>query len=82
MPPSMNRSLFENLQILGSGLAEKGSLDLKILARIASPERFPVYLKPIFHLFLRLPVAHSYFDGMLKKNGAYDRRFAKPYLEN
>ncbi len=80
MPPEMTRGLFENLQALGSGLARQGRLDPEILARIAVPERFPAYLWPVFQVFLRLSVAHSYFDNMLKKNGAYERRFARPFL--
>ena len=38
------------------------------------------YLWPVFQVLLRLPMGHSYFDGMLKKNGAYQRRFARPFL--
>ncbi len=81
MPPQMTRRLFEGLQALGSGLRVEGRLDPEILAQIAHPERFPVILDPLFRLFLRLPVAHAYFDNMLKKNGAYERRFARPFAE-
>ena len=81
MPPSATRSLFDGLQALGAGLARDGRLDPEVLARIANPERFPAYLDPVFRLFMRLPAAHSYFDGMLKKNGAYERRFARPFVE-
>ena len=69
MPPQMTHSLFENLQTLGTGLAHNGCLDPEILARIASPERYPTYLWPFFQVFLRLSISHSYFDGMLKQNG-------------
>lgn len=81
MPPEMTRGLFENLQALGAGFAREGRLDPEVLARIASPERYPAYLGPIFRIFLRLPMAHSYFDNMLIKNGAYERRFARPFVE-
>lgn len=79
MPREATRDLFTNLQALGAGLARDGRLDQKILTRIAMPERFPLYLWPIFQVFLRLPVAHSYFDEMLKKNGVYEQRFARPF---
>ena len=79
MPPEMTRGLFENLQALGVGLARDGRLDAGVLARLAAPERYPFYLGPVFEVFLRLPLAHSYFDGMLKQNGAYERRFARPF---
>jgi multimeric flavodoxin WrbA len=79
MPPQMNQDLFANLQALGAGLAANGRLDPGLLKTIASPERYPAILSPVFQVFLRLPVAHSYFDGMLKKNGAFERRFARPF---
>jgi multimeric flavodoxin WrbA len=81
MPPQMTHKLFENLQTLGADLARDGRLDPEILARIASPERYPTYLWPFFQVFLRLSISHSYFDGMLKQNGAYDRRFARPFAK-
>jgi len=81
MPPEANRDLFVGLQSLGGGLARDGRLDPEVLARIARPERFPSYAGPFFRIFLRLPIAHSYFDGMLKKNGAYGQRFARPFVQ-
>jgi len=30
---------------------------------------------------VRLPIASWYWDMQLKKNGVYDQRFAKPYIE-
>jgi multimeric flavodoxin WrbA len=81
MPTEAQKGLFGNLQSLGAGLAREGNFDPKILARIASPERFPAYLAPVFRIFLKLPLSHFYFDGMLKKNGAYDRRFDRPFIQ-
>ncbi len=81
MPPKMNAKLFTNLQTLGAGLVAEGRFDPAILGKIAHPERFPAILGPVFKLFVRLPIAHSYFDNMLKQNGAYERRFARPFLD-
>jgi multimeric flavodoxin WrbA len=81
MPPAANQSLFEGLHSLGAGLAAKGRLDAEILAKLAHPERFPAILGPVFQVFLRMPFSHTYFDDMLKKNGAYARRFARPFAE-
>jgi len=80
MPPEATRDLFENLQALGTGLARTGRFDPAVLEHIAQPERFPTILEPIFQIFLRLPVAHSYFDDVLKNNGAYEQRFARPFI--
>jgi multimeric flavodoxin WrbA len=79
MPPQMTKGLFSNLQAVGAGLAGKGRFDPQILARIAAPERFSAILDPVFRVFLRLPIAHSYFDNMLKQNGVYRQRFARPF---
>ncbi|MFO7585001.1 MAG: NAD(P)H-dependent oxidoreductase [Anaerolineales bacterium] len=81
MPPKMTEALFANLQAIGAGLAAKGRFDPAILPKIAHPEQFPAILGPVFRLFLRLPISHSYFDNMLKQNGAYERRFARPFLD-
>jgi hypothetical protein len=79
MPAEATGRLFEDLHALGAGLARDGHLDPAILARIAQPEQFPAILGPVFQIFLRLPASHSYFDDMLKKNNAYERRFAQPF---
>jgi multimeric flavodoxin WrbA len=81
MPPKMTADLFANLQAIGASLATKGCFDTSALAAIAKPERFPAILGPIFRLFLRLPIAHTYFDDMLKENDVYERRFATPFLD-
>ena len=80
-PPEMNNNLFNNLQALGAGFAANGRLDPELILHTAHPERFPTILGPIFQVFLRLPLSHSYFDDMLKKNGAFEQRFARPFLE-
>jgi multimeric flavodoxin WrbA len=79
MPPTATRGLFEELQSLGAGLRRDGKLDPQILTRLAAPESYPAVLGPLFQLFLRLPLAHAYFDEMLKKNGVYAQRFARPF---
>ena len=80
MPPEATQSLFLNLQAVGTSLAKNGRFDPDALKAISLPEKFPAILGPIFRIFLRLPVAHSYFDDMLKKNGSYEQRFARPFV--
>jgi len=81
LPPEATHTLFENLQALGASLAHEGRLNPAILTKISQPERFPVILDPVFRMFLRTPIAHSYFDGMLKENGVYEQRFARPFTD-
>jgi multimeric flavodoxin WrbA len=79
MPPEMTRTLFANLQALGAGLIANGRFNPQVLKTIAKPERYPAILGPVFHVVLRLPFAHAYFDNMMKQNGAYEKRFARPF---
>ncbi len=81
MPSEMNRGLFDNLKAVGKGLAVHGRFDPLVLRAIAKPERYPAILGPVFQVVLRLPFAHAYFDNMLKKNGVYEQRFARPFVE-
>ena len=79
MPPNMTESLFASLQAVGAGLAAEGCFPVEVLQQLAKPESFPAILGPLFRIFLRLPIAHSYFDDMLKENGAYEQRFTRPF---
>lgn len=81
MPPEATSGLFENLQNLGAAFAKNGELDSVILMEIAKPERYPLILNPIFQLYLRLPIAHGYFDRMLHENDAFERRDDTPFVE-
>jgi len=81
MPPNMTQGLFTQLQAQGASLAANGCFDPVILKKIAYPERFPAILGPFFQVFLRLPIAHFYFDNMRKENHAYERRFARPFTD-
>jgi multimeric flavodoxin WrbA len=80
MPEEANKQLFANLQAIGSSLATSGNFDTAALKAISHPEQFPRILGPVFQLFVRLPIAHQYFDEMLKRNGVFRRRFARPFL--
>jgi multimeric flavodoxin WrbA len=81
MPVEKNQKLFNSLQILGRGLAENGELDPEVLRLIGKPERFPLILGPLFRVFLKTKMAHSYFDKMLVENDAFERRDDRPFLE-
>lgn len=81
MPDNMNKKLFDGLLSLGSNLANGESLNPATLTSIAKPESFPKVFAPVFKLFLKLPIAHSYFDGMLKTNSVYDKRFDRPFVK-
>ncbi len=82
MPESMNKKLFEGLRDLGRDLAEDGAFDPEKLRVLAKPERYPRILAPVFKLLLSIPMAQGYWNSQLKKNNAYEQRFARPYKED
>jgi hypothetical protein len=75
------RKPLEIVHQLGEGYGETGRFDEALLRELAKPERFPKILGPVFKLFLKTKMATSYWDEQLKENGAYERRFARPYAE-
>jgi hypothetical protein len=78
MPENMTHDLFATFEQLGRCFGETGQLEPALLESLAKPERYPAYLAPVFKVFVKLPAATFYWDGQLKKNGAYERRFARP----
>jgi len=81
MPDGMTRNLYAGLQQIGSAFAQTGRFDPDLLRTLAKPEWYPAYLAPVFKLFVKTPLATSYWDSQLKKNGVYDQRFARPYAD-
>ncbi len=81
MPDSMTRKLYTGLQQIGHTFAQTGRFDPDRLRTLAKPEWYPAYLAPVFKLFVKTPLATSYWDSQLKKNGVYDQRFARPYAD-
>ena len=79
MPPATNRSLFATLQALGRDLAIDGRFSPANLHTLAPREACPTYLTPLYHVLTHTPLLRDYWDGMLKQNGAFARRFAQPF---
>ncbi len=57
---------------------------MAVSARLSSkplpaPERFSRFGVVLASLACRIPIIQFYWNGMLKKNGAWERRFAAPY---
>lgn len=79
-PDSWNRKLFDAFHELGEGLARTGRLDPVLTRRLAGTERFSKPQALLYKVLLeRTPLGAFYWDGMLKENEAYERRFARPY---
>jgi hypothetical protein len=75
-PEFMTRSLFNGFCRLGQGFGATGGLDEELLRTMAGRERLPR---------LSLIAANKiseflYWNPQLRKNGAFERRFARPYV--
>lgn len=79
MSPWMNRKLFDALHRLGLHLGKTGELDKAIIASLAKRERMSGTARFFMSLLDKMGLANAYWNGQLKKNNAYDKRFATPY---
>jgi Flavodoxin-like fold len=79
MPEQANRKLWARLQVLGEQLARDGRFGAAELKAVAGIERFSPFAVKVASLACRIPVVQFYWNGMLKRNGAWARRFAAPY---
>ena len=79
MPDGASRRLWERLCGLGRSLATDGHFDSQSLAEVARTERYSRARAILLKAALKIPLAEFYWNGQLKKNGAWDRRFATPY---
>jgi len=80
-PGWMNRKLFKNLERMGEIYSQDRRFDPGTIKNLAPSERFsPVKL--IFVKFLmKTGLLDSFWNQQLKKNQAYEKRFARPYKE-
>jgi len=79
MPEQANRKLWARLQSLGEQLARDGHFSAAELKAMAGTERFSRFGVMLASLACRIPAIQFHWNGMLKKNGAWERRFAAPY---
>jgi len=77
-PERMNRKLFSNFFELGRVFGQTGQFDQQIVEKLARPVRFSKLGLLGARLWGKIGEL-LYWDKLLKKHGAYDRRFARPY---
>jgi len=76
-PVWMNKKLFKSFYKLGKSFGETGKFDEQIVLNLAQPERYSKFALWSFRLSGKI----FYWDKMLKKNNAFEKRFAKPYAK-
>jgi NAD(P)H-dependent FMN reductase len=79
MPDDANKKLWARLRALGEQLARDGRFGAEELKAIAGTERYSAPTAALLSLVTKLPIVQFYWNMKLKKNGAWERRFAAPY---
>jgi hypothetical protein len=79
MPEQANKKLWEGLRTLGRQLARDGRFGQAELKAVAGPERFSAVAAALLSVACRLPVMQFMWNGQIRKNGVWKRRFAAPY---
>jgi hypothetical protein len=79
MPDQANKKLWARLRTLGEQLARDGHFGEAELKAVAGIEHFSPIALALLTLAVKLPITQFYWNRQLKKNGAWQRRFADPY---
>lgn len=79
MPDDALGGLFGMLRELGTQLHQQGSFAQETLDRVARFERYSPLSAATKSVLLKVPVTQFYWNGQLKRNGAWERRFDAPY---
>jgi len=81
-PGFVSRPVFEMFETLGRGYGTTGVLDRDLVSKIAGPERFGSFQLIGMRIADALtPFTRSEWNRQLRNNGAFDRRFARPFKE-
>jgi hypothetical protein len=78
-PENMTRGLFDQFEQIGLCFGQTGRLDADLLKKLSKPERYPVYLAPVFKLLSATGLLNYWWNMQLKENGVFENRFARPY---
>jgi len=79
MPDEANRKLWSRLRTLGEQLARDGRFGPAELKAVAGIERLSPFTAVLASWICKLPVIQYPWNGNLKKNHAWEQRFAAPY---
>lgn len=83
-PSLMNRKTLQSFRELGINFGKTGMFDERLMARLANPEKLSV-LQPVLSSLWWFMVKEKsglnglYWNIQLKKNGSFEKRFARPY---
>jgi hypothetical protein len=79
MPPGMTRKLFGRFEELGRYFAEHDKFSPEIMEALRKPYTLSVRRRMMFNLLKHTGLTNFYWNSHLKKNGAWENRFDRPY---
>ena len=77
-PQWMTKKTYKSFLKLGKIFGETGKFDEKIINKLAKPEKYSRLSILIVKIVLKM--SDSYWNKMLKKNNAFEKRFDKPFI--
>lgn len=80
-PEKAVRPLMDSFYRLGHGFGQTGELDAELVEKLAQPMRFPKAVQGVLWVMAKLGLADAGWNIDLKRNGAYEKRYAQPDLE-
>lgn len=82
IPPMMTRKLFRSFHKLGRVFGETGAFDRELVHSLVKREWYTWLGKLMITVMNKLGLADVFWNGQLKKNGAFEKRFDRPYAEH
>lgn len=79
MPPFMTKKLFAQFEMLGEYFAKTTSFSPQIKDKLRKPYKMSPMRRALFTLMAKVGMTNYYWNSNLKKNGAFEKRFDKPY---
>lgn len=79
MPPFMTKKLFAQFEILGEYFAKNSAFSPQIIEKLRKPYKMSPLRRTLFSMMAKTGLTNFYWNSNLKKNGAFEKRFDKPY---
>lgn len=80
MPRAMNRTLFKFLNELGEKYEKNNTFDKDIMEKLKKPYELKGFNLKVLQFLTKIGYGDIWWNSMLKKNGAYDKRLDKPFI--
>lgn len=78
-PESWTKKLFQSFHQLGVEYAQTGRFSEEIIEKLAKTEKMSKAKLAAFKLMQKSGLTNFYWNSQLKKNNAYEKRFARPF---